>query len=237
MPTQTYHKNGHIHGRFNKSRFTKFDQLGKDNTNHFLSSLGWVVETNDISEASGDVIYNNTDQKAIRFIRGESLTILIESAVKRYDLWKYIGESTWDHLHFDNGVDVETRKLKYIRSGIDSFVIMTEYEETERELKSGNHVLMIPMACLLVAQEDCKDEYKGSRSIADSKNFLMPVHGCHRVRKCCRRGFGQNGEAEDFYRIPYEYIARFERIGDKYKKVKPATMRIEKGEHNSFVKI
>lgn len=232
MPSQTYHKDGHIHGRFNRNRFTRFDKLGKDNAEHFLSSMGWVVEANDISEASGNVIYNNTDQKATRFIKGESKILLIEAAVKRYDLWKYIGESTWDHLHFDNGVDVETRKLKYIRPDTSAFVIMTEYEEKDDGIVGGNHILMIPMDCLVVAQEDCGDEYKGSRQIPNSKNFLMPVHGCHRVRKCCRKGFGQNGEVEDFYRIPYEYIARFERVGDKYKKVKASTMQIERGEFN-----
>ena len=188
--TTTYVKNGHIHGRFNSVRFGRYDQLGRDLAIAFWNQKGWQAETHDRGE-NDELLWQNTD---LRMNRNDRF-INIEAAVKRDSLWKYV------HC----GVDIETRKLKYIKEGERAFVAMSDYMEANSVVSGGANMLLVPMECLMAAQRDCGKDYLGQGDVLSSQKFNMPEHGCHRVRKRCRRGYGQTGEAEDFYRIPYEY--------------------------------
>jgi len=212
----TYTKNGHIHGSFHISRHGKFERVGRDAVTFFWESKNWSVFDNDINDI-GNVVTNCTDLR----IELNGKTILMEAATKRNNLFKFVKE----------GVDIETRKLKYRRDGQKAFVAMCDYHlDTNNNAYSGNQMLIIPMECLEAAQRDCENEYKGHGFISSSKGFLMPQHGCHRVRKKCGKGFGQTGEAEDFYRIPYEYVAHYEKKEKgNYIQISPPKRRINDG--------
>jgi len=192
----TYIKDGHVHGRFNPTRFGRYDQLGRDLAITFWNQKGWVAETHD-RDQNNKLLWQNTDLRVTQNDR----FINIEAAVKRDNLWKFV----------HSGVDVETRKLKYVKQGERAFVSMGDYLEIDSMVSGGSNMLLIPMDCLVAAQKDCGKEYLGQGSVLSSASFDMPEHGCHRVRKRCKRGFGQTGEAEDFYRIPYEYVAHYKR--------------------------
>lgn len=183
---QTYNKTGHIHGRFNSGRHGKYDALGRKNATDFFESMGWSVGDND-KNSQGETIFNEPDLKATKSGKAD---VFVEAAVKRSKLWKYLKE----------GVDIETRKLKYFKDGKLSYVGMSNEEGTE--------FILIPMDCLNKAQLDCGSEYKG-QGVSSSSGFNMPAHGCHRVRKVCSKGFNQSGTTEDFYRIPYEYCPHY----------------------------
>lgn len=191
----TYTKKGHIHGNFNLNRFSKYDGIGRANTSKFWGAYGWTLKDND-KNADDSVKFDCTDQIAVK----EQNTICVESAIKREKLWQWIKD----------GVDVETRKLKYVKMGTKAYVCMST--------ESGDQYLIIPMKCLQMAQDSCGDSYQGHR-ISSSPCFEMPEHGCHRVRKHCRQGYEQSGELEDFYRIPYKYVAHYKTVNGKLKMV------------------
>lgn len=212
----TYIKNGHIHGYFNSQRNCKFEHIGRNALIQFWSDKGGSVKVNDKDE-NGELIKNCADL----LVEYKSQTILMEAATKRSDLFKYI----------ESGVDVETRKLKYYREGQKGFVGMCDYflDESGNAI-CGNEMLLIPMECLLYAQKDCGDYYKGQGSVKSSSQFIMPDHGCHRVRKQCRNGYKQTGSVEDFYRIPLGYVAHYRKNEkDNYNLVRKPIWRIENG--------
>lgn len=190
----TYLKDGHLHGRFNPTRFGRYDQLGRDLAIVFWGQKGWAAETHDRG-SNDELLWQNTDLRMTQ--NGRFLNI--EAAVKRADLWRFV------HA----GVDVETRKLKYIKDGERAFVAMSDYSDLNGVVSGGINILLIPMECLVAAQRDCGSNYLGQGDVLSARGFEMPEHGCHRVRKRCKRGLGQTGEAEDFYRIPYEYVAHY----------------------------
>lgn len=193
MPTYT--KNGQLHGIFDKMRHSKFEHVGRNAVKSFWESKGWLVFENDLDE-SGDVVKNRADLR----IELNGKHILMEAATKRHNLFSYI----------NSGIDVETRKLKYRRDGEKAFVAMCDYfYDHAKNAYAGNEMLLIPMECLEAAQNDCGKEYQGMGTISSSHNFSMPEHGCHRVRKKCAQGLNQDGKAEDFYRIPYGYVAHY----------------------------
>ena len=192
----TYTRKGHIHGNFNRNRFTKYDGVGRSNTAKFWVQQGWEIKDYDKDEGSDDVQFDRTDQIATK---GKK-TVYVESAIKSPRLWKFAVD----------GVDVETRKLKYVKLGEVSYVDMSTDE--------GDQHMLIPMKCLQMAQDDCGSSFYGQGTISTA-DFEMPEHGCHRVRKRCRQGYEQTGELEDFYRIPYKYVAHYKMVDDKMKMV------------------
>jgi hypothetical protein len=199
----TYNKKGHIHGKFDQTRWNTYDGIGRNNAKEFWEQKGWDIGDYDKSE-DGDLRYDHTD---LRATKGKS-ELYVEAAVKRSDLWKYAKE----------GVDIETRKLKYVKEGNKAVVNMSD--------ESGDQMMVIPMECLKAAQDSCGDEFKGQGGVLTSDGFEMPDHGCHRVRKRCRKGVGQTGEPEDFYRIPYEYVAHYRKIGGKYEMIHKPTKKV-----------
>ena len=205
----TYVKQGHIHGSFNRSRFNKYDGIGRSNAQAFWEGKQWTIGDYDKEEGSEEVQFDHTDQVATN---GKS-EVYVEAAVKQSDLFKYIKGG-----NPDSGVDVETRKLKYIKDGKKAVVCMSD--------ETGDQMLVIPMECLAVAQQACGSNFKGQGGVLTSADFKMPEHGCHRVRKRCRRGYEQSGEAEDFYRIPYEYVARYRKINGKYEMIHKPTKKV-----------
>lgn len=211
----TYTKNGHIHGHYNPVRGGMFDQLGKDLACSFWEQHGWTSHTHDRNE-NNELLWQNTDLRMT--INGTFLNI--EAAVKRDNLWKFIR----------SGVDVETRKLKYVKEGERAFVAMADYRMDYGKAVGGDNMLLIPMECLVAAQRDCGDQYQGMGDIRPSSGFQMPEHGCVRVRKRCRSGYGQTGEAEDFYRVPYEYVAHYRRdASGRYVKIKSPERKLING--------
>lgn len=202
----TYIKNGHIHGNFNKLRNDNFEKIGRIVAIKFLEQKNYKVESFDKDEKE-NIIWNNTDLIAIK----ENEKIHVEAATKRSDLFRFVSE----------GVDIETRKLKYIRDDVKSYILMCDYIELDnKKFDCGNELLIIPMICLKIAQESCGEEFYG-HGVPSSEKFVEPQHGCIRVRKQCRKGFGQNNTIEDFYRIPYKYITHYmKEENDKYKKIR-----------------
>lgn len=205
----TYTKNGHIHGSFNGNRHDKFDGIGRSNAKSFWEEKGWSIGDYDKEPGSVKIKFDHTDQRATK---GQSV-VFVEAAVKSSYLFKFIRGG-----NPNNGVDVETRKLKYIKDGDKAVVCMSD--------EKGGDMLIIPMECLKLAQESCGTEFKGHGDIRTSSDFQMPEHGCHRVRKRCRRGFEQTGEPEDFYRIPYEYVARYRKIDGIYEMIHKPTKKV-----------
>lgn len=189
-----YSKNGRLHSRFNKDRASRYDGAGRQHTSDFWKAYNWSVSDHD-KEISGEIIFNNCDQVATQEGRKP---IYVESAIKSTRLWKWIKD----------GVDVEDRKLKYFREDEDVFVCMSNDE--------GNEMLVIPMKGLQLAEDDCNG-YAGHGGILSSDGFVMPEHGCHRVRKRCNKGYQQTGEVEDFYRIPYKYIRHYKLENGEWK--------------------
>ena len=76
--------------------------------------------------------------------------------------------------------------------------------------------LLIPMKYAAMAMESCGEEYMGHRSVQTSQKFVMPDHGCHRVRKFCCSGANKGSAIEDFVRIPYQNILHYIREGNKF---------------------
>ena len=191
----TYQKAGQIHGVFDLDRYNKFEKVGRSSAILFWEQRSFKATENDIKD-NGTVDTTCTDLKV--WMKDKS--ILVEAATKRYDLFRYI----------NMGVDIETRKLKYFRKDERAFVAMCDYLlDQSGNAYAGNEMLIIPMECLFVAQRDCLSEYFGHRPVSSSLNFIMPEHGCHRVRKNCGSGYHQTGAPEDFYRVPYDYISHF----------------------------
>lgn len=191
----TYQKNGHLHGKFHEDRNSKFEKIGRYAAMDFSKQKGFEVENYD-RDKEGVLLWDRTDL----IITDGKVQIHLEAATKRSNLFSYIYD----------GVDIETRKLKYLRKNIKSFVAMCDYVvDKSNNFVAGKEMLIIPMNCLQVAQDDCKDEFAGQGAVSHSQKFQMPLHGCHRVRKKCSQGYKQVGDLEDFYRIPYSYIAHF----------------------------
>lgn len=195
----TYTRSGHIHGHYNAGRGGKYDGKGRQHAREFLGQLGYSVEDYD-KDATGKTIYTNPDLKATKQQEdGTEKVVLVEAAVKRASLWKYVKD----------GVDVESRKLKYI-SGQTTYIAMSDDD--------GENMLLIPMEWLQQAQQSCGDEFYGQKT-PGSENFQMPEHGCHRVRKLISQGYNQSGSVEDFYRIPYNKCKHFRKVDGVYKPV------------------
>ena len=202
----TYFKNGHIHGRFNKIRNDSFDEIGKIAATKFLNQKNYKVDVFDKDEKQ-NIIWNNADLIATK----NDETFHIEVSVKRYNLFKYVKD----------GVDVETRKLKYFNENVKSYILMCDYiQKDNNQFSCGNELLVIPMICLKLAQESCGEEFYG-HGVPSSEKFVEPEHGCIRVRKQCKKGLGQNNTIEDFYRIPYKYINHYiSKDNGLYEKIK-----------------
>ena len=125
--------------------------------------------------------------------------------------------------------------MKYRREGERAFVAMCDYHYDGEVAVAGREMLLIPMECLEAAQNDCGANYKGMGSISSSYDFAMPDHGCHRVRKKCSSGLNQDGSIEDFYRIPYDYVAHYRKNDEgNYKLVSKPTWRIINGRQLPF---
>jgi hypothetical protein len=202
----TYIKDSQIHGRYNHVRGELFDNLGKDMASLFWEQFGWMSCFHDRG-SDGELLWHHTDLRMIK----DTQVINVEAAVKRDGLWKYI----------ESGIDIETRKLKYSKKGERAFISMGDYHSHVDCVSMGDNMLLIPMDCLVAAQKHCGDNYKGLGDVPSSEGFIMPLHGCYRIRKRCRGGVSQSGEIEDFYRIPYIYTAHYRKSDDgMYTKVK-----------------
>jgi len=190
----TYIKKGIKSSHFNKERHEIYDSLGRKNAKKFFKTKGFTLKTND-KDIEGNLIYYKTDLIAVKDT-DSNVVFPLECSIKRTDLWHYIF----------SGVDVELRKEKY---GENGYNCMSNNEATE--------VLIIPLKYVSLAIKSCGIEYAGGgRGVKDSPNFIMPKHGCHRVRKKCIKGVAQTGEEEDFARIPYKYIYHFKKSGKGY---------------------
>ena len=189
---------GKIQGYFDEDRHDEFDVLGRENSCHFWSWRGGLVKDNDI--INGKIDYTRTDQ----VVEIENEIIYVECAVKRNKHWGSFRQ---------DGVDIETRKLKYSYVGQKSCVTMSN--------NLSNQIANIPLKLLKLAADDCGREYQVQINpdrpiIKKSPNFIMPAHGCHRIRKWCQDPKSKIWTIEDFFRIPYEYIWRYERIENHY---------------------
>jgi hypothetical protein len=190
----TYEKNGSISSHFNKERFETYDSLGRKNATKFFEAKGFTLKTNDKTEEN-KVLYDRTDLLAIKN-KDPNISFHIECSVKSTRLWKYV---------FD-GVDVELRKEKYGKEGYNCM-----------SNDDGSEILIIPLMYISLAINSCGKEFAGGTNVKNSPGFIMPEHGCHKVRKYCRRGVGQSGELEDFARVPYKYIYHFKKYSKGYK--------------------
>ena len=202
----TYFKDGHLHSYFNKTRNDRFEEIGRIAAIKFLEQKKYKVNTFDRDEKE-NIIWKNTDLIATK----DNETLHIEASAKRWDLFRYVKE----------GVDVETRKLKYLQDDIKSYILMCSYIQADNnKFSCGDELLVIPMICLKMAQESCGEEFYG-HGVLSSEKFVEPEHGCIRVRKKCKKGLGQSNTIEDFYRIPYKYISHYKVTdNDKYEKIK-----------------
>lgn len=183
----TYNKNGMIMAKFIPSRSQAFDNKGKQLAIKFFQLKGGIPSVNDLDENQNHD-YTKTDIKVL--FPKTNKTIYIEAEVKSEKNWQFI----------DQGIDIPIRKLKYAEQHEeDGYFFMVKNDESE--------VLLIPMKCLVMASRDCGDNFLGQGVIMTSSGFIMPEHGCHRVRKLCntvnRRGI------EDFIRIPLHRAKRY----------------------------
>jgi hypothetical protein len=188
-----YERNGQKHSNFNSGRFEKYDQQGRDNLSQFFTYKGGKVKIND-RKKDGTTDYTKADM----LVEMGGHTWEAEAAVKSDSLWKFIKD----------GVDIETRKFKYLKNNNRRAVLVMSNS-------SNTELLVIPMECLLAAQNSCGKEYKGHRgrkgNVLNSEGFVMPPHGCHRVRKMCSDSYTGVTE-EDFFRIPYKYVSHYKVI-------------------------
>lgn len=183
----TYEKDGMLMAKFNPSRSDAFDNKGKQLAIKFFGLRGGKPEINDKDE-NNKHDYTKPDIRVHFPLQNK--TIYVEAEVKSEKNWAFI----------ENGIDIPIRKLKYAEQHAhDGFFFMVKNDESE--------VLLIPMKLLLMASQDCGKEFLGQGSIMTSSGFVMPEHGCHRVRKLCntvyRRGI------EDFVRIPVKHVYRY----------------------------
>lgn len=189
MSHYSYKKGHHLHANFSKADHEAYDSLGRSFADDFFSSFGWKVKNFDLSEEN-KVDYNRPD---LMCTRKNSKDILVEVGVKDQKLWKFTSE----------GIDVEARKLKYVKNFKDVFLFLARSD--------GQEHFIIPMWLLELAQDSCGVEYFGHpgrfRSVKTSENFSMPSHGCCRVRKWCQRG--SSWIEDDFYRIPKKYAFHY----------------------------
>jgi len=191
----TYQKNGVLCGHFSRKRQLDLEDIGRDQAEAYFTWLGAQILPND--KVAGTIDYEKADFKVIL---PNQEVLLVEAATKASDIWHYVFE----------GVDIECRKLKYIKQlGPQKLVVAMTKQD-------GSELLLIPGMTLHKATE-CGMEYKGQGKIKSSNNFKMPEHGCHKVRKFCRGPGG--GTEEDFYRIPFKYVTHIgiECSGKKYK--------------------
>lgn len=191
-----YKKGDYFHSRFNKNDFNTYDQVGRQYAASFFNHFGWHVENFDLNQ-DGKVDYNRPD---LRCFRDGSSEILIEVGVKEDKLWKFTSEE----------IDVEARKLKYVKNFNDVFLFLVK--------GNGEEHYLLPMWLLDLAQESCGPEYCGHsgkfKSVKTSAGFQMPEHKCYRVRKWCQRSSGSI--EDDFYRIPKKYVFHYVKQGEQY---------------------
>lgn len=192
----TYFRNGIISGKFNRERNDIFDEKGKRFATLYFSSQGAKVECNDLDEL-GRRLFQQPDLRV--YFSDRDMTVFVEAEIKSDKHWHYIYE----------GIDVPARKYKYakITSG-KGFYFMGKEDLSE--------FLLIPMKYASMAMESCGEEYMGHRSVPASANFVMPEHGCHRVRKFCCSGINKGSAIEDFVRIPYENVLHYVRDNNKF---------------------
>lgn len=194
----TYQKNGMILGKFNLHRNSLNDSLGKKFAIEFFAQNGGKAISNDRDE-SGILDYEKTDLLIDFEITKQK--IFVEVELKGDKIWRYIYQ----------GIDIPARKFKYARNTENKgLIFMGKKDCTE--------CLIIPLKYLSMAQTDCGEEYLGSGRIPTSQNFVMPNHGCHRVRKICNQDERTGSNVEDFLRIPYEYATHFIKVNGIFKK-------------------
>ena len=186
---QTYQKNGMLHGKFNFIRNQQYDAVGKTLVNCFFNQFGFEVQENDLDQ-SGKRIYENPDLK----VTSPEKSFFIEAEIKSDKNWKYIYD----------GVDIPSRKYKYaVQTEGKGFFFMGKEDLSE--------LLLIKMLDVRRAVDDCGSNYCGQTSnfgfVPSSPEFVMPEHGCHRVRKFCKDKYGIT--LEDFVRIPYKNILHY----------------------------
>ena len=135
----TYFKDGHLHGYFNKTRNDSFEEIGRIAAIKFLEQKKYKVNTFDRDEKE-NIIWKNTDLIATK----DNETLHIEASAKRWDLFRYVKE----------GVDVETRKLKYLQDDIKSYILMCSYIQADNnKFSCGDELLVIPMNQILLLLE------------------------------------------------------------------------------------
>lgn len=192
----TYQKNGMILGKFNSARNFKNDSLGKRFAIEFFKENGGVARTNDIDD-KGILNYEKTDLEI--YFESTKLEIFVEVELKGDKIWRYIYD----------GIDIPARKSKYaINTNNKGVFFMGKKDLTE--------CLIIPMKYVFMAYRDCGEEYSGFGRISPSPNFVMPEHGCHRVRKICNTDESLGANIEDFIRIPYKFATHFVKMDGKF---------------------
>jgi hypothetical protein len=175
-----YRKNGNrIHAYFDQSRNDQFDLKGKNFVKNIFSKLGFLTIDYD-KDADGNHVWQNTDL----LIKSPKGTVYrIEPEIKRERIFGYTKD----------GVDIPLRKEKYAYASIRTkfFII----NENLREF------IIVDDVKIKMAVDACGEEYEGYGSLSNSKNYVLPEHGCRRVRKLCRKKDSQR-HYDDFVRIP-----------------------------------
>lgn len=192
----TYQKNGMILGKFNSHRNSRNDSLGKNFAVEFFAQNGGKAITND-RDSSGTLDYEKTD--LLILFEKTMQEIFVEVELKGDKIWRYIY----------SGIDIPARKSKYARNTNNRGIFFMGK-------KDCTECIVIPMKYISMAYDDCKDEYMGSGTIPASKGFVMPLHGCHRVRKICNKDEKLGSNVEDFIRIPYEFATHFIKMDGKF---------------------
>ena len=174
MIMNTYTKNGHLHGKINHERLAYFDIIGRDAARNFFTQKGWTASTNDRDD-QGNLVFSRTDLKVLR----NNTELHIEAATKRSNIFKFIYQ----------GVDIETRKLKYFTENQNAFISMCDYYGEKPNFHCGNELLLIHCKYLFLADKNLSE--------------------CKRIEKNCKNGLNQTGDLESFYRIPYKFLWHF----------------------------
>jgi len=188
----TYEKNGKKHSHYaGRSAVAGESMVG-------VFFEGYKVERNDMGP-NDTIDYSKTDC-VVTSLSGAKL--FVEAEAKADSLWRYIYE----------GTDIPARKEKLLTEVED----LSNYWHFMVKMKAKNEVLLTNFAFLKAASES--QGYMGTRNIQSSKNWKMPSHGCHMVRKRCRTQ-GEDFEENDFIRIPYKYINHWKLEEGRWKAV------------------